>query len=209
MRFLLQPSKVSASQAEVERGRLGIQGGMRMPLRQRFSTWSSASCSGSCATARHAEQAAAKLARLCASSFSATLQSRSAGRESNAGGSSASAFTTSFFGTGAAREFSDGARFRCRVRYQKVWLKNKQGTNTIVRTGGRKKVIKVLLAGDTRVKPASFVSLNQSRLRRAAPPALALSTRSSEASRNLQLWSIICLGLGLGLGWLELGLGSG
>ena len=112
-----------------------------------------------------------------------------------------------FFWTGAAREFSDGARFRCRVRYQKVWLKNKQGTNTIVRTGGRKKVSKVLLAGDTRVKPASFVSLNQSRLRRAAPPALALSTRSSEASRNLQLWSIICLGLGLGLLGLGLGLG--
>ena len=112
------------------------------------------------------------------------------------------------FGTGAAREFSDGARFRCRVRYQKVWLKNKQGTNTqIVRTGGRKKVSKVLLAGDTRVKPASFVSLNQSRLRRAAPPALALSTRSSEASRNLQLWSIICLGLGLRLLGLGLGLG--
>ena len=183
---------------------------MRTPLRQRFSTWSSASPNGSCATARHAEQAAAKLARLRVSSFSATLQSRSAGRESNAGGSSASAFRTSFFGTGAAREFSDGARFRCRVRYQKVWLKNKQGTNTqIVRTGGRKKVIKVLLAGDTRVKPASFVSLNQSRLRRAAPPALALSTRSSEASRNLQLWSIICLGLGLGLGLLGLGLGLG
>ena len=174
-----------------------------MPLRQRFSTWSSASCSGSCATARHAEQAAAKLARLCASSFSATLQSRSSGRESNAGGSSASAFPSMFSGR-ARPPVSDGARFRCRVEFVTGSLpkfENKQRTNSeyaIVRT-----------VGDTRVKPASFVSLNQSRLRRAAPPALALSTRSSEASRNLQLWSIICLGLGLGLGLLGLGLGSG
>ena len=90
-----------------------------MPLRQRFSTWSSASCSGSCATARHAEQAAAKLARLCASSFSATLQSRSAGRESNAGGSSASAFTSMFSGRARRASLGRRARFRCRVRYKK------------------------------------------------------------------------------------------
>ena len=30
-------------------------------------------------------------------------------------------------------------------------------------------------------------------MRRAAPPALALSTRSSAASRNFELWSIICV----------------
>ena len=130
-----------------------------------------------------------------------------------------------FFSLSVQDQFSGRARARvlgrsavslcsmlCRVRYQKVWLNNKQGTNTLVRTG-RKLVSKVLLAGDTRVKPASrrssHVSLNQSRLRRAAPPALALSTRSSEASRNLQLWSIICLGLGLGLGLLGLGFGLG